>query len=75
MYLKPRMGKRGIGKKLLLQLEDLARKNNINELKLSATLNSTAFYHHMGYLGDTLSSHRLSSGIALDCVEMTKRLM
>jgi GNAT superfamily N-acetyltransferase len=75
LYLKPQMAKRGIGAKLLLQLEELARKNNINELKLSATLNSTAFYHRMGYIGDMLSSHRLSSGIALDCVEMTKKLM
>lgn len=32
LYLKPQMAKRGIGKELLLQLEDLARKNNIIEV-------------------------------------------
>lgn len=75
LYIKPKMAKRGIGKQLLQQLEDIARENNISELKLSATLNSIAFYHRMGYTGDVIGTYRLSSGIDLDCVKMTKKLM
>jgi len=69
------MAKLGIGKQLLHHLEAMARKNNIPELKLSATLNSINFYHHMGYVGDVMSAHKLSSGISLDCIEMTKKLI
>jgi hypothetical protein len=38
--IKPKMAKFGIGKQLLHHIEAMARKNNITELKLSATLNS-----------------------------------
>lgn len=75
LYIKPKMEKKGIGKTLLMNAELLAKKNNIETLTLSSTVNAVEFYHHMGYGEDVKNSHKLSNGIELDCVNMTKRIV
>jgi N-acetylglutamate synthase-like GNAT family acetyltransferase len=75
LYLKPYMAGKGIGKLLLQKLEEIAQQNQIEMLKLASTLNAVEFYHRMGYQGEVKSIFKLSSGINLDCVEMTKQLI
>ncbi|WP_028389615.1 GNAT family N-acetyltransferase [Legionella fairfieldensis] len=75
LYLKPHMSGKGIGKLLLQKLEEIAQQNQIEMLNLASTLNAVEFYHQMGYQGEVKSIFKLSSGINLDCVEMTKKLM
>lgn len=74
LYLKPYMAGKGIGKLLLKKLEEIAQQNQIEILKLASTLNAVEFYHKMGYQGEVKSIFKLSSGVNLDCVEMTKQL-
>lgn len=69
------MAKKGIGKILLMNAEILAKLNNIETLTLSSTVNAVEFYHHMGYKGDIKTSHKLSSGVELDCVNMVKNII
>jgi GNAT superfamily N-acetyltransferase len=74
LYLKPHMAGKGIGKLLLQKLEEIAQQNQIERLKLCATLNAVKFYHQRGYKGEVKSLFKLSSGVNLSCVEMTKQL-
>lgn len=74
LYIKPKMAGEGIGTLLLTSIEEMAEHHNIEMLTLSSTMNSIGFYHRMGYVGDAKSFHRLSSGVDLECVEMTKNI-
>lgn len=74
LYLKPYMAGKGIGKLLLIKLEEIAQQNQIETLKLASTLNAIEFYHQRGYQGEVKSVLKLSSGVELECVEMTKKL-
>jgi N-acetylglutamate synthase-like GNAT family acetyltransferase len=74
LYLKPDSSGKGYGKELLVELEKIAQENNVRELNLSSTLNARDFYHHMGFVGNDLSSFQLKSGASLDCIKMTKKL-
>lgn len=74
VYVHPSANRRGFGRALLAQLEKAARSHHIQELHLSASLNSIGFYELAGYRPGSESRHRLRSGVEIPCVTMTRTL-
>jgi ribosomal protein S18 acetylase RimI-like enzyme len=74
LYVDPACGRRGIGGRLLLALEDLARSLGLDHLRLAASLNAEAFYARHGYEVVRRGTHRLPSGQEMACGFMRKTL-
>lgn len=74
VYVAPSAGRRGIGLKVLQTLEERARALGLDELRLNASLNAVPFYKSAGYLGHEESTYRLSTGLEIRCVPMTKEM-
>lgn len=49
VFVAPDYGRRGIGRRLLQTLEDLAAQRGLTPLPLDASLNAVTFYEQMGY--------------------------
>ncbi len=49
VFVAPEHGRRGIGRRLLQFLEDLAAQHGLTRLVLDASLNAVAFYEQLGY--------------------------
>jgi putative acetyltransferase len=75
VYVHPKVGRRGIGSRILIQLEHLARERGVLQLQMDASVNAEAFYQHAGYEVVERGVHRLSGGHEMACVKMKKRLM
>ena len=74
VYVSSEVARRGIGKAILQKLEERARDLNIESVKLDASLNAIAFYKNAGYEPQQETKHRLTSGVEIGCVLMTKKL-
>ncbi len=74
VYVSSEVVRRGIGKAILQELEERARYLNIESLKLNASLNAIAFYKNAGYEPQKKTKHRLTSGVEIGCMLMTKEL-
>jgi GNAT superfamily N-acetyltransferase len=74
VYVDPAFARRGVGTKILASLEELAVLHGADKLHMDASLNAERFYCHHGYSVIDRASHRLSSGIEMDCVKMSKEL-
>jgi len=74
LYVDPRYGRRGIGRELLDNLEEVARERGLPDLELKASLKAVAFYLACGYERVAEAALRLSDGTELRCVRMRKRL-
>ena len=74
VYVHPRVGRRGVGAKILEQLEQAAVDLRLPELELEASLNAEAFYRRHGYEVLKRAIHRLASGHGMACVKMRKLL-
>ena len=72
VYVNPEAGRRGIGLELLRRLEERASDLGLGELRLNASLNAVPFYQRAGYVAQEKSTYKLSSGIVIACVPMTK---
>lgn len=75
VYVHPAHGRRGIGRALLQQVEHAAFARGLRELRLAASLNAVAFYTSCGFIAHAEANYRLSSGITIRCVPMTKTLV
>jgi putative acetyltransferase len=75
LYVHPTAGRRGIGKKILRELETRAIAQGISYLQLNASLNAEAFYQANGYNALSRGTFRLSSKHEMDCVKMEKRFV
>ena len=73
IYVSPNSWRRGVGTKLLRQLEAIGRDAGISELRLNASLNGKNFYEKNGYIGDEVSSVHID-GVELGCILMCKKL-
>ena len=71
MYVSPGATGDGLGLRLMLRLERVARALGIAELRLSATLNAVGFYERLGWRRDPV---RADKRPAQRCVAMRKRL-
>lgn len=65
----------GIGKKMVIHLEHLARKAGLAEIHLEATLNSESFYQRCGFTAGAQAIYNSPSGLQLACVPMRKQLV
>lgn len=74
VYVHPRAGRRGVGSAILRKLEQIARDNQVGRLELNASLNAEAFYLRHGYASIGRGTHRLNSGMEMDCVKMQKAI-
>jgi putative acetyltransferase len=74
VYVTPEATGRGIGLQLLRVLEERARKLRVRALHLNASLNAVPFYERAGYERQGLTKHRLTGGVEIACVLMTKEL-
>ncbi|WP_319557318.1 GNAT family N-acetyltransferase [Thiomicrorhabdus sp.] len=74
IYIHPKAKGKGYGRKLLLELESIALKNNVTQLALCSTMNALGFYQHHGYIGTDKTFHELPNGIKLECIKMSKNL-
>jgi putative acetyltransferase len=74
VYVSPRAGRRGIGREVLLKLEERARALGLKELRLNASLNAVPFYKRAGYVAQEESKYRLSTGVEIACVPMVKAM-
>ena len=75
VYVDPAYGRRGVGKRLLARAEEAARARGLRELRLAASLNAVPFYKDSGYTAHAQAKYRLSSGVSIACVPMTKVLL
>jgi GNAT superfamily N-acetyltransferase len=75
VYVSPDAARRGIGLMLLHALEERARVLGLTALRLDASLNAVPFYERAGYERRAQTKHRLTSGVEIACVRMTKELV
>ncbi|QBX41039.1 GNAT family N-acetyltransferase [Pseudomonas fluorescens] len=74
IFIRPDFMQRGLGKRVLFFLEDLARELGLAEVCLDATLNAVDFYRRCGYIGEGSAIYQSPSGLQLACVPMVKKL-
>jgi GNAT superfamily N-acetyltransferase len=74
VYVLPAVAGAGIGSDLLAHLEETARAAGFRHLTLCASLNAEAFYARRGWRAGAREKHRLTPGVAVDCVRMDKAL-
>jgi putative acetyltransferase len=74
IYIHPNAVGKGIGSKLLNELEKIARKSNIFKIIVHSTLNAKGFYIAHGYIEQELTFHDLPNGSKLECIRMFKIL-
>jgi putative acetyltransferase len=74
VYVHPTVGRRGIGSRILIQLERLAVEGRVSRLQVDASVNAEAFYQHAGYEIVERSVFRLGGGIEMASVKMKKEL-
>ncbi len=74
VYVRPDYHRRGIGSRILLHLEKVARKAGRATLTLCSTLNALPFYKHAGFIETGPAQRDLPDGTSLRCVDMKKNL-
>lgn len=74
-YLRKEAARRGIGTALLQRAEDHFRLRGISAVTLTSTLTSVRFYEARGFTNLGLTTHRLKSGVEIECVKMIKSLV
>ena len=74
VFVDPARAGRGIGKRLLAALEQLAHERGMLRLHLSASLNAVPFYQAAGFISLREEAYAHHSGISLASVAMEKVL-
>jgi GNAT superfamily N-acetyltransferase len=72
LYVSPEHAGRGVGRKILHTLEDLAREAGHRWVRLSASLNAVRFYGKAGYTPQ--QQKYLLPFAMVACIQMTKEL-
>lgn len=73
-YVSPQGARRGVGKAIVREIEQTARKHNLTELTLDASINAEPFYKACGYKVIKYGKHIMPSGNEMACVNMWKAL-
>ncbi|MEQ9727298.1 GNAT family N-acetyltransferase [Pseudomonas sp. WHRI 8822A] len=74
IFVLPVFMGQGIGRRVLLHLEQLALAAGVFDIHLDATPNAAPFYKRCGYEGHAQSIYVSPTGLKLSCVPMRKRL-
>jgi putative acetyltransferase len=72
VYVHPKVGRTGIGSRILTSLERLAIDRGVSHLQMDASINAESFYRHAGYESVERGVHRLGNGHEMACVKMKK---
>lgn len=72
VFVHPEFCGKGIGTRLLRELEDLAWKNGLDRLRLFASLNAVNFYRAAGYRELRQDKYHHRDGFEMDCMLMEK---
>jgi ribosomal protein S18 acetylase RimI-like enzyme len=75
VYVAPRFGRRGIGGRILEELERMAIERAIPALQLEASVNAELFYSRAGYEVVARGTHQLGSGACMASIRMRKSLV
>jgi GNAT superfamily N-acetyltransferase len=75
VFVDPEQIGKGAGRIIVNFLESIARKHELQLIKLESTLNAAPFYRACGFEGTELSQYVTTNGERLDCVPMTKALV
>ncbi len=70
MYVDPDHQGLGLGKMILTQLLEEAKRQDFKEVSLSATLNAEPFYLSVGFIRLKKSLYNFKDGRTLDCIDM-----
>ncbi len=73
-YVLPDASKKGVGKRIIEFLENLAKENNLKFLNLDSSITAKSFYEKCGYSVHKKDKHILESGQKMDCFNMHKAL-
>lgn len=74
VFVDPFHHGKGIGKMLVLALQQQATNAGVTRLSLSASLNAVPFYKRLGFIEQVSRFWQHPSGIELECVPMSKCL-
>jgi N-acetylglutamate synthase-like GNAT family acetyltransferase len=74
VYVAPGAAHRGIGGRLLAEMEAHAKAAGISELRLESSLNAVAFYAQAGYSLVREANHAFDTGACVSCINMRKVL-
>ena len=74
VYINPDYKRMGVGKAILCELENIAKKNGATELLMDSSLTAEPFYKIHGYEIIDYGIHTLNSGAKMKCVKMKKKL-
>ncbi|MGH8080410.1 MAG: GNAT family N-acetyltransferase [Lysobacter sp.] len=74
MFVAPEQSGRGLGARLMRELDAIARARGLSTLVVASSLNAVPFYRAAGFstIGEAEYAH--PSGVALACVHMRKSL-
>jgi putative acetyltransferase len=74
LFVSPSQMARGIGSKLLHEIESIARSWGLTSVSLDSTLNAVRFYEYRGYRCEAEVIHTEPDGTPIECVRMSKAL-
>ena len=74
IFVHPNHMGAGVGKQILLHLEQIAIEAGLTQLKLDSTLNASSFYRAYGFEGEKVSKYKSPWGATLDCIPMAKHI-
>jgi GNAT superfamily N-acetyltransferase len=74
MFVDPAHGGRGVGARLMSELDAIARAHGLSALTVASSLNATAFYQTLGFRMKSEDAYPHPSGVTLTCVRMEKSL-
>ena len=74
IFVHPSLMGRGIGRKMMDYLENLAIETGLVRLRLDSTLNAAPFYRAVGFVGNAVAEYKSPSGLSLDCIPMEKAI-
>jgi len=74
VYVLPEFQSQGLGKKVMQELEEQARRLDLNSVRLCSSLVSKKFYDAIGYETTEEKFHKLDNGETLHYYAMQKKL-
>ena len=74
VYINPDFKRQGVGTAIVLELEEIAKKQGADFLQMDASLTAENFYISCGYQVIERGFHTVSSTEKMACVKMKKRL-
>jgi len=75
LYVSPDASGKGVGKKIMTELENAACAKGLVSLWLNASMNARSFYKSCGFAGDEQVKYELPGGVVMLVIRMHKQLV